>query len=696
MRAKRKPEDFRAEIEAHEHLEADQLRAEGLTPGDAAMAARRAFGNRTRAEERFYESGRWMLWTHFVRDVRFAIRVLAKDPRFTVLAVLGLALGIAVSTTIFTLVHASLQESGGQRDAASYVGLTRVINGRAGGDFSYAEYGYFRDRATTMRAVTAESGREHFLLGLLSGSEPEEVQGRYETGNFLAAMGLQPALGRSFSTEEEREGGTPAAILNYRFWKGRFGSDPGVLGRTVTLNAHAFTIIGVADAGFGRGDSSDIYLPLGQQRLHDAAERWLRVDALLRPGITARQAQAEVDVLVSAMRQNAPANPGEGGVVVTPGGDNPEKRKEMMALVAAVTIAVSMILLIACSNLANLLLARAAVRQREIGVRLSLGASRARLVAQLLTESMLLAMSGGVLGLLFSQWLARWLMVTISAPGLTFDLKLEPLVVLYALTLAVATGLAFGLAPALNATRTDLTQAMHASGAAERQSRRIWTARNALVIVPLAVSLMLLLGAGVTVRQVQRGAFQGPAFDATRLIGAAMRLNMQGYDEARTMAFQENLRQRIARMPQVTSVASATAMPLSNGVGFFPLAVEGREAVPGPSAPHADYNVISTEFFRTVGAAAVRGRAFTAEDRQGAPPVAMVNQDLVRRYWPGEEAIGKRIRLSAAAGPFFEVVGVAPDMEDAKSPHDSVRPTVYVPDAQGRLFLKGMRTDPPP
>ena len=206
---------------------------------------------------------------------------------------------------------------------------------------------------------------------------------------------------------------------------------------------------------------------------------------------------------------------------------------------------------------------------------------------------------------------------------------------------------------------------------------------------------MLLLGAGVALRRVQRRFVNGPAFEASHLVGASFRLNMQGYDQARTLQFQENLRQRIASMPGVTSVALATAMPLSNGIGWFPLSVEGRKPR-GAGTPHADYNVISPGVLRDLGVRMVRGRAFTADDREGSPPVAMVNQELARHYWPDQEPIGKRIRLSAAAGPYFEVVGVAPDMQDASSPYNSVRPTVYVPFAQGALFLKGMRTDPPP
>jgi predicted permease len=520
-------------------------------------------------------------------------------------------------------------------------------------------------------------------------------------------------MGRTFSAVEEQEAGMIVAMLSYRSWQRRFGADPAMLGRTITLNAHPLTIVGVADARFGQGDPSDFYLPLGAQPLllgtgdwlHDPSETWLMLDARLRPGVQLRRAAAELDVLSAAARQRRPPIAGESGgpgaMILTPGGDNPIKARTLRTIVITVMIAVSMILLIACSNLANLLLARAVVRQREIGVRLSLGASRARLIAQLLTESMLLALAGGALGLVFSHWLANALMAMSSAPGFDFELKIEPAVMLYAIALSAATGLSFGLAPALAATRTNLAQAMHSEGlplAALSKSRRVWSARNALVIMPLAVSLMLLLGAGIAVRRAQGSYLKGPQFDASRLIAASFRLNMQGYDQARTLQFQEDFRQRIASMPGVTSVALATAMPLSNTVGWLPLAVEGKESAAPEQVPHADYNVISPGYFQTVGAPIVRGREFTAADREGGSPVVMVNQDFRRSYWPDEPdeaAIGKRIRLKSGAGPYFQVVGVAPDLQDADSRANFVRPMAYIPSAQSTLFLSGMKIDPP-
>jgi len=711
MRRKRNDSDFQAEIQAHVQLEADQLQADGMSPGEAEAAARRTFGNRTRAEERFYESRRCLWWDHLVRDIRFAVRLLAKDRRFSGLAILGLALGIGISTAIFTMINASVHMNQVQADPKSYVGITLIAGGRFQAGFSYFEYGYYRDRTATLGMVSAESGRHRLLMIPASGGEAEEAQGRFESANFLAAMGLRPAMGRTFSAAEEQDGAPAVAMLNYRAWQRRFGADPAVLGRTITLNAHPLTIVGVADARFGKGDPSDFYLPLGAQPLilgtgnwlRDRSEAWLMLDARLRPGIPIRQAEAELEVLATAVRQEQPAIAGESGgaikVMLTPGGVNPIKAKSLLAIVITTVIAVSMILLIACSNLANLLLARAMVRQREIGVRLSLGAGRGRLIAQLLTESMLLALAGGALGLVFSRWLANTLMVLTSAPGFDFEFKMEPAVVLYAIVLSIATGLSFGLAPAMAATRTSLAQAMHGegpAGTAGSRSRRIWSARNALVIVPLAVSLMLLLGAGIAVRRAQRSYMEGPQFDASRLIAASFRLNMQGYDQSRTVRFQEEFRQRIAAMPGVSSVALATTMPLSNGLGWLPLIVEGKKPEVREQLPHADYNVISPGYFQTVGARTVSGRDFDAADREGGSPVVMVNQDFVRRYWPNENAIGKRIRLKSSAGSYFQVIGVAPDLQDVNSPDNSVRPMVYVPYAQSTAFFSGVKIDPPP
>ena len=688
FRRKRRESDFDSEIQAHIQLEADRLQDQGMSPRDALLAARRSFGNVAHAGEQFYEAGRWMAWDHFRRDLHFAARVLAKDARFSAFAILGLALGIGVSTAIFALINLQVRAESGGREDGSYVGFNSIRQGSPRG-FSYPEYLALRD-TRSFRDVVAESGWQPLILQPIApGSDSEDVQGRFVSSNYLTAGGLHCAVGRTFTAEEERTGNPAVTVLDYSLWMQRFAGSPDVLGKSVVLNGRPLVVVGVADP---RLMLSPFYLPLALQPallqqgdwLHDRDRDWLSVEGWLRPGMSVRQSQAEIDVLARALYTD------DSRVLITAGGPNPRKRRELMAMMVAVTAAVSMILLIACSNLANLLLAQAVVRRREIGVRLSLGASRLRLISQLMTESLLLSCSGGAVGLLLAYWFAKGALLLVNAsPGLLLAYHADPRVALYGVLLSIATGLSFGLAPALAATRTDLAQALHAESMhGTARDRRPWSARNLLVVVPLAVSLMLLLGAGVALRNVQKAYLAGPSFDTSRLIDVSVRLNMQGYDEARTRQFQEDLRARMAATRGVTSLAMATAMPLSNGVGWFPFIAEG--APPRLSTPHTDYNIVSPEFYSTIGVTMVRGRSFTAADREGSEPVALVNQELMRRYWPGDEAIGKRIRL-ASSPTFFTIVGIAPDMADASQELTTVRPIVYVPYAQGKLFLGGLR-----
>ncbi len=686
---KRKEDDFRAEIDAHLAQEIEALISDGLTPEEAAGAARKAFGNRTMAEERFYESRRWMWGQNVVRDVRFAARVLRKDLAFTLLAVTGLALGIGISTAVFALINEMIrintEESGGLK---GFVSINRLDNGRWLNDFSYEDFRLYSGRTDSLRAVTAGSGRFPFVLAA-PGREAEDVSARFVSANFQSATNLHPLLGRTFTAAEESGEGPLVAMLSAWYWRMHFGSDREVLGRNFVLNAHQVTVIGVADARYGAGDTSGLYLPLGAQPallargdwVRDTRERWLMLDAVLQPGISPRHAEEQLTALSPPRAASGTADPTEGKLVLTPGGGTPRKRRMLLTLAISVTLGVAMILMIASTNLANLLLARAVARRREIAVRLSLGATRTRLVAQLLTESLLLALAGGVLGIFCSHWMAQALFLQFGAPN-GYQLRVDPRVLLYGVALSLATGLAFGLAPALSATRTSLVEAFHA----DTHSPRTFAARNWLVIVPLAFSLMLLLGAGMAVRGVQRVYLNGPVFDTTRLIAAGSPLHLQGYDEARTREFQNRLRDRVRALPGVQSVALASTLPLLNAMANLPVA--------GSNAS-TDYNVISPEFFRTVGPAVVRGRDFTAADRQGTAPVALVNREFARRIWPNQDPVGKQVRLRAGTAP-FQVVGVAPDMEDPDGVFNTVRPTVYIPEGQAGLFLQGSRTDVPP
>jgi predicted permease len=594
------------------------------------------------------------------------------------------------------------------------VTLTALEKGRQL-NLAYVDYRYYRDRTTAFRSVDCYSSRQRLVLGPGTtggaGAEAEDADARFVSANFLASPGLAPALGRSF-TEQEAQAAAPVAVLNYALWKRRFAADPGILGKTVILNSRAVTVIGVADARYAPDGRTGVYVPLelqpsllpGEDWLRDPNMSWLNVGARLRPGITTRQAQAEVDVLSNALRQIRPASSAAGKTLVSGFGlADAHKRTLFFAMATAVMSTVSMILLIACSNLANLLLVRAAVRRREIGVRLSLGASRARLICQLLTESLLLALAGGGLGLLFSQWMSRILVVLtnpmLQLQGLGLDLHPDYRVILYGLGSSLAAGFSFGLPPALAATRAELAHVLHAEGllgTSHSPTWRIWSPRNMLVIVPLAVSLMLLMGAALTVRYVQHIYLRAPAFDTSRLVAIQFALHSQGYDESRTRQFQENLRERLSALPGVASVALAGGSRLpfvtTYQMGISPMLTEGST---GPGSRVA-FNIVSSAYFATVGAPVARGRAFTDTDREGSPPVAIVSQSHVRSFWPDQEPVGKRIRLDKGTG-FFEVIGVAPDLPHATEadPARAVFPTVYVPYGQGKLFLCATHIEEP-
>lgn len=710
-RRKRMLEELDADIRDHIERETQDNIERGMPPEEARYAATRKFGNVTRIKEETWEVWSFVWLEHLWQDIRFGLRVFAKDPRFSVLAVLGLGLGLGTSTAIFALINATMGNRAAVQDRAAYVGLYGSINGRAGYELSYAAYRYYQARATSFRFMNAESGRFGFVLGAPQASGalagPEDISGRFESEDFLSVLGVQPALGRSFSTEEAL-GGSGVAVLDFRFWKNHFGGDEGILAKTIVLNAHPLTIIGIANANFGTVDTSDIYLPLGlepalfpgRDMVHDPASLWLHLDARLQLDVTVRQAQAELDVLSRVLLQSKPITQQmeREGVFLSPGGDNPQKHKELVALAVAVMTAVSMILLIACTNLANILLARTVTRRREIGVRVSLGATRTRVISLLMTESLVLALAGGAMGLVFSHWLAGILVGMLGAPP-GFTLEIDPREFVYAFALAIASAVSFGLRPALAATKVNLSQVLHSdglTGTPRSKSHNIWAPRNMLVVIPLAISHMLLMGAGATLRAMQQHYLGGPFFDTSRLTGMRLELGLQGYGEARTRQFQESLRERIATMPAVTSVALASNMPLANGMASLPLVTEGSAAPSADLSPRTDYNVISPNFFSTVGISIRRGRNFTNEDREGTPPVAIVNQSLVGSYWNNQDPIGKRIRFGNGTCPYFEVVGVAPDFEDPSGPFNTVRPTVYVPYGQEATLLAGIQTGTPP
>lgn len=669
---RRKREDFQAELDAHLQLEADELRAEGAS--DPEAAARRALGNRAIAEERFYESSRSMPLQHLVRDLRFALRVFRKEPKFSVLTALGLALGIAVSTALFSFVNASAHGRGsGFRPPEQVLHPESYlsINNRSspyGSDFSQAEFRYLKEEARSVTDLIAESEPYSLVLGVPTASaEAEEIFARFESPGFLAVRGFHAAVGRSFDPSEER---APLAVLSHSFWQRRFGGDPRVVGQTILLNNHPVTVIGVAETRFHPTDDADLFLPLDLQTLLPSNSAFV-LNARLRPGAGLPQAQTEIQTLTSSFVDpdlNDAHVYGARQASVFVGGAPPDLVRQRNEVIFAADVAIAMILLIACSNLASLLLARASVRRRELGVRLSLGASRARLVSQLLTESLLLAISGGLLGILLSAWLSKWLLA--SLPGL--EPPADHLTLLYGLLLSLVTGVSFRLGPALAVTKTNLAQALHSgAGGTEASTLKVGSRRNLLVIVPLALSLMLLIGATILIRGVQSLGFVETSFDSSRLVGLAFRLNDQGYDDAQAQRFREQLAGRFRTLPGVASVAVVDDAPFFGG--------SCQLQIPRLNQTVSICHRVSPEFFETIGLRIVRGRPFTSADRAGSARVAIVSQKFADQILTGQDPLGQTVRT--AAGSFFEIVGVAADLISG-SALISDTPTVYIPASQ--------------
>ncbi|HLU38256.1 MAG TPA: ABC transporter permease [Planctomycetota bacterium] len=634
-----------------------------------------------------------------LRDLRYGARVLLRSPGFTLAAVLTLALGIGANTTIFSLVNAVLlrppphvQEP--ERLVSVY---TSDFSGPRLRASSYPDYLEIRALDDVFEGVIAYTPR---ALSLNDGTGSEVVFGEMVTGNYFDVLGIQAAHGRTFLPEESATRGTHAvAVISHGLWQSRFGGDPQVVGGTVRLNGYPFTVIGVAPAGFQgslRGLRSDVWvtwmmnrqLGAGGLDIDRRGDRGLLVTARLRPGATIEQARARLDLLALALRAAYPDAwtdiRGRGRLLTAlPERDArlfPMVRGPVLGLMGLLMAVVALVLLIGCANVANLLLARAAGRRREVAARLALGAGRWRLVRQLLTESVLLAALGGAAGVFLALW-ATDLLMRFDPPlpvPVDLDLGIDGTVLGFGLAVTMLTGIVFGLVPALRATRLDLVSALkNEQPAAGRGLRRI-ALRDALVVGQIAACVVLLAVAGLFVRGLQHAHTADPGFDTSNMLLLDLPVAIQGYDEARARGFYDQLAARLEALPGVRAVTLADNVPLGLDRQRRFIAVEGYEPRPGEDMEF-DFNIVGVRYFETMGIPLVRGRASTAEDRAGSLPVVVVNETFARRFWPGEDALGKRIRYDGER--FAEVVGVARDGK-YRSLTEEPRPYVWIPFAQ--------------
>src|SRR5262245_55487160 len=622
------------------------------------------------------------------QDLRYGARMLMKNPSFTLIAVLTLALGIGANTAIFSVVNRVLLFRLPYKDAGRLV-MVWGANPQQGLDIdmvSPADLADWRAQNTVFEDLAATDDAPYNLTGM---GEPESLFGYSLAANFFQVAGLQPALGRTFTPEEDRAGAPGAVILSHRLWQRRFGSDPNTVGRGITLNGAPYTIIGVMPSGFQVPQRSELWTPLRLNSLsanqaNNRHFRYLRVMGRLKPGVTLEQAQMEMSRIARRLAEQHPdTNAGQGVKVVSlQEGYAGDIKPTLFALLGAGGFA----LLIACANVANLLLARAAARQKEIAVRTALGAWRVRIVRQLLTEGVLLALVGGALGLLLTLWSAN-LMVALfpnNVANLNIpvveEIPIDGRVLGFSLLVSLLTGVIFGLAPAWQASKPDLSRALKESVAnttAGLSGRRM---RGVLVVSEMTLAVLLLIGAGLMIKSFWRLLQGDLGLNPKNLLTMEVLLSPQKYSDGRQRrAFLQNVMQRIENLPGVEQAGATNFLPLTGFWGNVSFSIEGRPAPRPNEEPSADNRVVTERYFRTMGIRLLRGREFDERDREGAPPVVIINETMARRYWPNEDPIGARINLGE--GNRAEIVGVVNDVKSFGL-EEQTHPDIYRPYAQ--------------
>ena len=666
-------------------------------------------------------------WTSLERlgqDLRYAIRMMGKSPGFTLIAVLSLALGIGGNTAIFSLMNAvmlrylpvekpdRLMLFGDGR----WSGITDSLPDGSWQLFSYPFYREVQGNNAVFTGVAAMMSLPNDVRAVVSGSkESEPVRARLVSGTYFDVLGVKPAAGRTFTAaEDQTPGGNPVAVMSYAWWQRRFGGDPSVVGKTLTIGSTVYRVVGITPAEFfgtAVGESPELWIPLamngrlppqwgGDKARTDPLFQSLYILARLKPGGRVEQASAQVNLM---FKQNLRAISGpnaseknlnairRASIELTPGGRGLSRiRSHFSTSLRLLMAAVGLVLLIACANIANLLLARAASRQREIAVRLSLGASRIRVIRQMLTESMVLAVAGGAAGMAFAWWACGFLVRMVSTGGETLPLQVAPDAQVLALTtlLSVATGILFGLAPALRATRIDLSAPLK-----EGRSSGLARSRNvlakALIVSQVALATMLLIGAGLFVHSLANLRGVNTGFDEENVLLIGMDTASLGWadDDARLTGLYRQVEQRVAETPGVRA-ASFAMFTFQQSAWTASAFTHERTALP-ESQREIHNNVVGPAFFTAMGLPVTLGRAFSLNDTAKAPKVAMINETMARRFFPGESPVGRRYGFSADHSGEFEVVGV---VKDAK--YESLReePTsmAFYPDAQAVRFLSDL------
>ncbi len=662
--------ELEEEMRLHLDMKIEENVGRGMSPEQARYAALRQFGNQTLLREVSREMWGLRSLETLWQDLRYGVRMLVKNPGFTLVAVLTLALGIGANTTIFSVVNAVLLRPLQYPNAERIVAVQELNEKSSRVQVTPANFLDWRAQNTVFEHLAAIFTR---TANLIVGDESERIDLAMTSADFFQVFGVQPQLGRFFLPEEERAGHDPVAVISYGLWQRRFGGDPALIGKSIMLDGQAYTVIGIAPAGFQYPDKTEAWIPPFQQVPTISAQMnierargfgFLSAVGLLKPHVSVKQAHDEMTLITARLRQQYPDtnNKRFNRVVSLQTHLVGESSAALLLLLGAVAL----VLLIACANVANLLLARAASRHKEIAVRLALGATRLRLVRQLLVESVLLALLGGAVGLLLGWWgvdLMRGLLPVDfpRAQSIGVDLR----VLGFALFVSVGTGVVFGLAPALQSTNPDVNESLKESARGTAGGARHNRLRSLLIVSEVALSLMLLIGAGLLFRSFLRLQAVELGFRPQRVL--TFRLTPSGANfrqDPQYSAFYSQVAERIETLPGVDAVGVINTLPLVKGPTTA-FRVEGRPLLTPDKWPGVNYRSVNPDYFRAINVPILKGRALDAHDNETAPLAVLVNQSLVRRDFAGEDPVGKRINLGGTRDGqpiWFEIVGVVADV----------------------------------
>jgi putative ABC transport system permease protein len=672
-------EELHEEFRYHLEQQIEENLTRGMTFEEARYAALRTMGGMEQQKERCRDMRRVNLIQDFAQDLRYGVRVLAKSPVFTAIAVLTLALGIGANTAVFSVVNGVLLRSLPYQDPERIITIWHPSRGGHTLGLTDVEFFDIRDRNQVFEEVAAyATGATNFT----GAGEPERVTATWVSAGFFQVLGVQPSLGRVFTADEDKPDFAPVVVLSYGLWQRRFGADQNAIGRQVSLNGISRTVIGVMPPGFQfESREVEMWLPLGLDPANvEPGSRSYPAIGRLRPGVNLEGARVEINAVAAQLAEEYKTRFPRGANATSSLNLIPlhelivgDVRPALLLLLASIAF----VLLIACSNVANLQLARGAARQKEMALRLALGAGRLRIIRQLLTESLILSVLGGAGGLLLAYWgVGALLALAPASLPRTGEVGIDSMVLFFTLAVSLLAGIVFGLAPGLRFSHPDL-QASLKEGGRLTVGNSGYRTRHLLVISELALAVVLLAGAGLMMKSFIRLLNVDPGFDSRNVLTARISLPQSKYTQHQQVdAFYKQVLERLGAAPGVEVTGVVTVLPMSGLNSNASFEIEGKPRASDEVAQNADYRMVSSDYFRAMGIPLLNGRHFAASDQEGAPAVVIINEAMMHAFWPGEEPLGKRINMGVPGSPWLTIVGIVKDVKH-KALNVASKPELY-------------------